>query len=83
MVSNNLQKIKKDKLTEGTITIIKYDKGKMHMINELFYFDDCLKTAPMNENSLLNTITMCEDYYLISYLFGCCHDTILSKQHIV
>ena len=62
MSTNNLRRSKQDKLLEGTINIIKDNKLKLDIVNKLIYFIDCLKNAPMNENVVVKTITMCKEY---------------------
>ena len=53
---------KQDKILEGTMLIIKDNKCKKDIINKLIYFSECFKSAPMSDDDVLKTITMCTDY---------------------
>ena len=63
-----------DKLLEGTITILKDNNNKKYLINKLECLCDCLKTAPMNENDVISTLTLCKDHLKRS------HDVV--NQHL-
>ena len=69
MTTDPLRRSKQDKFLEGTIKILKDNKEKIDIVNKLVYFIECLKTAPMNENDIVKTMTMCKDYLKRSYDF--------------
>ena len=60
--TDNLRRSKEDKLLEGTMLILKDNKEKHDIINKLIYYTECLKTAPLSNEDVLKTITMCKDY---------------------
>ena len=62
MASSNFRRSKQDKLLEGTLNILKDNKKKLDVINKLMCFIDCLSNVPMNENDVVNIMTMCKDY---------------------
>ena len=62
MASSNFRRSKQDKLLEGTLNILKDNNKKLDVINKLMYFIDCLSNVPMNENDVVNIMTMCNDY---------------------
>ena len=56
-----------EKLIEGTIKILK------DLIYKLDYFCDCIKTAPIDENDVINTIALYKDHLQRS------HDVVNNK----
>ena len=63
MSTNVARTSQQEKLLEGTMTILKDKNNKKDLTNKLDYLCNCTKTAPIDENHVMSTTTLCE-YHL-------------------